>query len=103
MRYIDLTKKLQEKNERVTLRLDDEHVYTVNNSRGAMELVMATAKDLEKEKDFTKVLDEIDELIEKVLGKEAAEVTKDYTIGAKRVLIEAITGAFAGEDETTKN
>lgn len=99
MKYIDLTKVLQEKNEKVTLRLDDTHVYTVNNSRKTMEVVMATMKDIKKEDDLSKGLDAIDELIEKVLGKEAAEVTKDYTIAAKNVLLEAISGAFVGDDE----
>lgn len=99
MKYIDLTKVLQEKNEKVTLRLDDQHVYTVNNSRKTMELVMATMKDIEKEDDLSKGLDAIDTLIAKVLGKEAAEVTKDYTIAAKKVLLEAISGAFVGDDD----
>ena len=103
MKYIDLTKQLQEKNEKVTLRIDDEHVYTVNNSRGAMEIVMATMKDIEGEKDYEKVLDAVDTLIEKILGKDAANVMKDFTIGAKRVVLEAIMGAFTGEEEKPKN
>lgn len=103
MKYIDLTKQIQEKNQKVTLRLDDEHVYTVNNTRGAMEIVMATMKDIEGEKDYEKVLDSVDTIIEKILGKDAAEVTKDYTIGAKRIILEAIMGAFTGEDGTPKN
>ena len=103
MKYIDLTEQIQEKNQKVTLRLDDEHVYTVNNTRGAMEIVMATMKDIEGEKDYEKVLDSVDTIIEKILGKDAAEVTKDYTIGAKRIILEAIMGAFTGEDGTPKN
>lgn len=97
MKFLDLTDELQKANEKTTLRLDADHTYVISNTRKTMEIVMAAAKDMETEEDPIKQLDVLDEIIKRVLGKDAAEYTADYSLKAKTVLLDAIAQSIGGD------
>lgn len=102
MKYLDISDKIANDNAPTTLRIDKDHAYVITNSRKTMETVMAASKDMENEDDPVKQLDVLDEIIVRVLGKDAADYMADFSVKAKVDILEAITSTIGGGAETKK-
>lgn len=89
-RAYDIAERLINANKKSTVKIDEDHVYTINTSKNSAILMQAISKD-ESLNDYER----IDQLIEAGLGKEALDYINslELTTEAITVIINVIMAA----------
>lgn len=82
-------------NNKPTIKIDDKHEYTVNNSKNTAIFIKQTGEDTKLDD-----LKKMDIIIESALGKEALEYINslDLSLKATGTIINAIMAAISEED-----
>lgn len=89
-RAYDIAERLINANKKSTVKIDEDHVYTINTSKNSAILMQAISKN-ESLSDYER----IDQLIEAGLGKEALDYINslELTTEAITVIINVIMAA----------
>lgn len=90
-RVYDIVEKIKNGNERPTVRIDNDHVYTIQTSKNTALFIKALTED-KKVDDFEK----LDKTIEAGLGKEALEYINslDLPMTAFSTIVNVIMAAI---------
>lgn len=98
-RIYDIAQRIANANQRPTVKIDDEHEYTINTGKSIAIMAQALASEIGKD-ESEKELEAVDKIIALTLGEEAAEYIsqQDMSISAYMLIVEVIMAAFADED-----
>ena len=101
-RVYDVISRLQNKNERPVIKIDEEHTYTINTSKTNVLTMVAYIRKKEKETqdDAEKDIKMTDQIIKMALGEEALEYinSKDMTMAAISDIVQVIMSALTDTD-----
>ena len=96
MKY-NLFERLNKENEKHKLVIDDDHVYTINNSAAAIVTLQSIVKN--NTEDGEVEIKKLYDIIGVGLGKEAREYIEkqEYTIQALSTIVSAISAAASNQ------
>lgn len=96
----DIVERLKAKNAKPSIKLDEEHIFTVNNSKNIMLEIMAMANDAKNSEGTEAQIEMVDKVIRLTLGSKAFDYIQslDLSADAYMYLMEAIVAAMNGTD-----
>lgn len=99
-RCYDIVERLKAKNAKPSIKLDEEHIFTVNNSKNIMLEIMAMANDAKNSEGTEAQIELVDKVIRLTLGGKAFDYIQslDLSADAYMYLMEAIVAAMNGTD-----
>lgn len=98
-KHYDIAQRIAAANVKPTVKIDDEHEYTINVSKSTAIMVMALSDDIEGKPEAESV-ETMDKMINLALGKAAAEYIEslDLTMSAYQLVIKVIIAAFSDSE-----
>lgn len=104
----DIVERLKAKNAKPSIKLDEDHIFTVNNSKNIMLEIMALANDAKDSDGTASQIKLVDKVIRLTLGDKAFDYIQslDMSADAYMYLMEAIVAAMNGteiEEDNAKN
>jgi len=90
-RVYDIVSRLENANQKPEIKIDEEHIYKVNNSKAVALRIMALSEDKE-----TKETEMLDKIVTLALGKEVCDYINslDLSLSAHNTIINAIMAAI---------
>ena len=90
-RVYDIVSRLENANQKPEIKIDEEHIYKVNNSKAVALRIMALSEDKE-----TKETEILDKIVTLALGKEACDYINslNLSLSAHNTIINAIIAAI---------